>query len=200
VLYNVPGRTGVDLALATVQKLALRPQFTAIKEASTNLQHMSDLVAQVPMTMLCGEDSLLFAALCAGGHGAISATAHLRPDLFVQLYHLVQSQQLVQARALFQLLRPMIGLLFAESNPAPLKAVLTMRGLLREELRLPLTPVSASLRVQLSLALQALMDIPSYPPRMASTPLPARAPVAAVAAAVLTLNQAPTMVRPRVLV
>ncbi len=167
VLYNVPGRTGVNLELDTVQQLARRPQFTAIKEASANLQQMHELVAHVPLAMLCGEDSLLFAALCAGGHGAISAAAHLRPDLFVQLYDLIRDQQLVQARALFQLLRPMIALLFSESNPAPLKAALAMRGLLRDELRLPMTPVSDSLRARLNLALGNLMDIPSYPPRPA---------------------------------
>jgi 4-hydroxy-tetrahydrodipicolinate synthase len=172
VLYNVPSRTGVNLELATVQKLALRPQFVAIKEAGGNLQQMSDLVAQAPLAMLCGDDALLFAALCAGGHGAISAAAHLRPDLFVQLYDLIQAQQLMQARALFQLLLPMIRLLFTESNPAPLKAALAMRGLLREELRLPMTPVSDELRQRLAVALGGLMDIPSYRPRSAAAPQP----------------------------
>jgi len=168
VLYNVPGRTGVNLELATVQKLALRPQFTAIKEAGGDLRHMSELVAQVPLAMLCGDDALLFAALCAGGHGAISATAHLRPDLFVQLYDLIQAQELVQARALFQLLLPMIRLMFTESNPAPLKAALALRGLIRDELRLPMTPVGDELRTRIGIALGGLMDIPSYPPRRAA--------------------------------
>ena len=173
-LYNVPGRSGVNLELATVQKLALRPQFNAIKEAGGNLQQISDLVAHAPLATLCGDDALLFAALCAGSHGAISAAAQLRPDLFVQLYDLIAAQQLMQARALFQLLLPMIRLLFSESNPAPLKAVLAMRGLIREELRLPMTPVSDDLRMRLALALGALMDIPTYPPRRPQVALAAR--------------------------
>ena len=164
VLYNVPARTGVNLELATVQKLALRPQFIAIKEAGGNLQQMSDLVANVPLSMLCGDDALLFAALCSGGHGAISASAHIRPDLFVQLYDLIAAQQLSQARALFQLLLPMIRLLFSEPNPAPLKAALAMRGALRDELRLPMVPVSQGCREQLAAALDALAAIPAYPP------------------------------------
>lgn len=174
VPYNVPARTGVHLELATVQKLALRPQFTAIKEAGGNLQHMTDLVANVPLSMLCGDDALMFAALCGGGHGAISASAHIRPDLFVQLYDLIAAQQLSRARALFQLLLPMIRLLFSEPNPAPLKAALAMRGVLREELRLPMTPASKDCREQLAAALDVLMAIPAYLPAP-SEPAPAPA-------------------------
>jgi 4-hydroxy-tetrahydrodipicolinate synthase len=164
VLYNVPSRTGVNLELASARLLAERPQFAAIKEAGGNLQQMTNLVQHTPLAMLCGDDALLFAALCGGGHGAISAAAHIRPDLFVQLYDLVRAEQLNQARSLFQKLLPLIRLLFSEPNPAPLKAALAMQGLLRDELRLPMTQASSECRTRLIEALAALDGVAPYPP------------------------------------
>lgn len=163
VLDNVPARSGVNLEPATARQLAERPQFAAIKEAGGDLQQISDLVEQTPLAVLCGDDALLFGALCAGGHGAISAAAHIRPDLYVQLYDLVRAGRLDAARALFRRLQPLIHLLYAEPNPAPLKAVLARQGLLRDELRLPLTPASAASRAGLACAVDALMALPSYP-------------------------------------
>ena len=162
VLYNVPARTGVNLELATARTLAQHPQFAAIKEAGGSLQRMKDLVRHTPLAMLCGDDALLFAALCAGGHGAISAAAHIRVDLFVQVYDLVHAGHLAEAMTLFDHLLPVIHLLFSEPNPAPLKAALAMQGLLRDELRLPMTPASSTCRTRLAAALAALDAIPAY--------------------------------------
>ena len=156
VLYNVPARTGVNLELATARRLAERPQFAAIKEAGGSLRQMADLVEHTPLSMLCGDDALLFSALCNGGHGAISASAHIRPDLYVRLYELVRAQRLDEARDLFALMLPMIRLLFSEPNPAPLKAALSMQGLMRDELRLPMTPATGECRSRLAAALEAL--------------------------------------------
>ncbi len=156
VLYNVPARTGVNLELATARRLAERPQFAAIKEAGGSLRQMADLVEHTPLSMLCGDDALLFSALCSGGHGAISASAHIRPDLYVRLYELVRAQRLDEARDLFALMLPMIRLLFSEPNPAPLKAALSMQGLMRDELRLPMTPATSECRSRLAAALEAL--------------------------------------------
>lgn len=162
VLYNVPARTGVNLELATARTLAQHPQFVAIKEAGGSLQRMEELVRHTPLAMLCGDDALLFAALCAGGHGAISAAAHIRVDLFVQVYDLVHAGHLAEAMTLFDHLLPVIHLLFSEPNPAPLKAALAMQGLLRDELRLPMTPASSPCRTRLAAALAALDAIPPY--------------------------------------
>jgi 4-hydroxy-tetrahydrodipicolinate synthase len=171
VLYNIPARSGVNMELATVAALAERPQFAAIKEAGGNLHQLTDFINQTPLSVLCGDDTLLFAALCAGGHGAISAAAHIRPDLYVQLFDLIRDQQLNRARALFRYLLPMIRLLFSEPNPAPLKAVLAMQGKLREELRLPMTPVSQACRGQLATALEHIMAIPLHAVALASPAL-----------------------------
>ncbi|MDR7050346.1 4-hydroxy-tetrahydrodipicolinate synthase [Duganella sp. 3397] len=162
VLYNVPARTGVNLELATARTLAQHPQFAAIKEAGGSLQRMEELVRHTPLAMLCGDDALLFAALCAGGHGAISAAAHIRVDPFVQVYDLVHAGHLAEAMTLFDHLLPVIRLLFSEPNPAPLKAALAMQGLLRDELRLPMTPASSTCRTRLAAALAALDAIPPY--------------------------------------
>lgn len=162
VLYNVPARTGVNLELATARTLAQRPQFAAIKEAGGSLRRMEELVRHTPLAMLCGDDALLFAALCAGGQGAISASAHIRVDLFVQVYDLVHAGHLAEAMTVFDHLLPVIRLLFSEPNPAPLKTVLAMQGLLRDELRLPMTPASDNCRTQLAAALAALDAIPAY--------------------------------------
>ncbi|MYN43346.1 4-hydroxy-tetrahydrodipicolinate synthase [Duganella sp. FT109W] len=168
VLYNVPARTGVQLELATARRLAQRPQFAAIKEAGGSLQQMTDLVQQTPLSVLCGDDVLLFAALCGGAHGAISASAHLRTDLYVQLYDLVRAQRLAEARVLAGRLLPMMRLLFSEPNPAPLKAALAMQGLVHDELRLPMVPATDSCRQQLAAALEVLDALPLYRPAKAA--------------------------------
>ncbi|MBV7537310.1 4-hydroxy-tetrahydrodipicolinate synthase [Duganella sp. sic0402] len=164
VLYNVPARTGVCLELATARKLAQRPQFAAIKEAGGSLQQMMDLVQHTPLAVLCGDDPLLFPALCGGAHGAISASAHIRTDLYVQLFDLVCAQRLDEARALAAQLLPMMHLLFSEPNPAPLKALLSMQGLLHDELRLPMMPATTACKNLLAAALETLAAIPRYRP------------------------------------
>lgn len=130
------------------------------------LQTLADgLIAQgAHGLVVCGDDALLFAALCGGGAGAISASAHIRVDLYVQLYDLVRAGRLAEAMTLFDHLLPVIRLLFSEPNPAPLKAALSMQGLLRDELRLPMTPASDTCRMQLAAALAALDAIPVYLP------------------------------------
>ena len=182
VLYNVPARTGVQLELASARTLAQRPQFAAIKEAGGSLQQMTDLVRETPLSVLCGDDVLLFAALCGGGHGAISASAHIRTDLYVQLFDLVRAQRLVEACALFERLLPMVRVLFSEPNPAPLKAALAMQGLLRDELRLPMVPATPACREHLAAALAALDGVPRYRRAPAATPAaatPTSAPTSA---------------------
>jgi 4-hydroxy-tetrahydrodipicolinate synthase len=162
VLYNVPARTGVHLELATARRLAERPQFAAIKEAGGSLRQMTALVQHTPLSVLCGDDVLLFAALCGGAHGAISASAHIRTDLYVQLFDLVRAQRLDEARTLAAALLPMMQLLFSEPNPAPLKAALSMQGLLRDELRLPMVPATTACKQQLAAALETLDALPRY--------------------------------------
>jgi 4-hydroxy-tetrahydrodipicolinate synthase len=97
VLYNVPARTGVHLELATARRPGRTPQFAAIKEAG-GLRQMAELVQHTPLSVLCGDDVLLFAACAAARTGRLSA--HIRTDLYVQLYDLVRAQRLAEARTL----------------------------------------------------------------------------------------------------
>ncbi|MFZ6645712.1 4-hydroxy-tetrahydrodipicolinate synthase [Undibacterium sp. TJN25] len=160
VLYNIPSRTGVNIDIGTVIALQHCDNIVAIKECGGNLAKMAELVRHTGLKVLCGDDALLFHALCLGGHGAISAAAHVRPDLFVQLHTLAKNGHTAQARELFNQLLPLIQLLFSEPNPGPVKAALAMQGLIQEELRLPMTTMSKTGRAQLASALDKLMAIP----------------------------------------
>lgn len=142
IIYNIASRTGVNIELPTLITLSSDPRFVAIKESSSNIHQVVDCINQTPLGVLSGDDTLLLHTLCAGGIGAISAAAHIRPDLYVDIYNLVRSGDLAQARDVFNKMLPLIRLLFSEPNPAPLKAILASRGDINEELRLPMTPVS----------------------------------------------------------
>jgi len=161
ILYNIPSRTGVNIDLATAIALSANAQFVGIKESSGNLAQLAELIGKTPYKVLSGDDAQILTTLSFGGHGAISAAAHIRPDLYVHLYNLVRTGQMEQTRAVFVQLLPMIKLLFSEPNPAPVKAVLAMQGRVHEELRLPMTPVTKTCRLQLEAALGKVMSIPA---------------------------------------
>jgi len=157
VLYNIPYRTGVNIEVETIRRLAEKPQFAAIKESGGgNLDQLVDLVAQTPLKVLTGEDRMVYINACLGGHGAIAAAAHIRPDLYVKTLALVGNGGLAEARATFAPLVPLIRALFAEPNPGPVKAALALQGLISEELRLPMTPVSPACRERLRGLLQCV--------------------------------------------
>ncbi|WP_211441986.1 4-hydroxy-tetrahydrodipicolinate synthase [Collimonas humicola] len=160
VLYNIPARTGVNIEPATVIALERHANIVAIKECGGSLAQTTELIHHSGLKILCGDDAQLFNTLCLGAHGAISAAAHIRPDLFVRLFELVRAGQIERARALFKQLLPAIHLLFSEPNPAPVKAALALQGHIQDELRLPMTPMSAVGRVKLARALDELMALP----------------------------------------
>ncbi|SDY14001.1 4-hydroxy-tetrahydrodipicolinate synthase [Collimonas sp. OK242] len=160
ILYNIPARTGVNIDVATVIALERHANIAAVKECGGNLAQTMELINHTDLNILCGDDALLFNTLCLGGHGAISAAAHIRPDLFVHLFELVRAGQIGPARTLFRQLLPMIQLLFSEPNPGPVKAALAMQGQMLDELRLPMTPMSAPGRLKLAKALEKLKAIP----------------------------------------
>jgi len=158
VLYNIPYRTGVNIALDTARALAQNPRFVAIKESGAgNLAQLQGLIETTPLKVMSGEDELIFITCCLGGHGAISAAAHLRPDLYRRMIDHIRRGELPAARAITRVLQPMIRLLFSEPNPGPIKAALALQGEIAEELRLPMTPVSAACRAELEHALPAFL-------------------------------------------
>ncbi|QEI06206.1 4-hydroxy-tetrahydrodipicolinate synthase [Pigmentiphaga aceris] len=156
VLYDIPYRTGVTLSAETLLSLADHGNIRGIKDCGGNAETTRALIADGRLAVLAGEDQQLLATLCMGGQGAILASAHIRPDLFSALWRAVADQRLHVARDLFHALMPMIRLMFAEPNPGPVKALLAGYGLMSDELRLPMTPISTELARQLAIVREAL--------------------------------------------
>lgn len=158
VLYNIPARTGINMSVNVIAELAQNPQFIAIKECGHQIK---DLIALNKLSVLNGNDETLFNDLRLGASGAISAAAHVRPDLFVLLFDLVKSGHINHAYNLFEQLLPLIKLLFLESNPAPVKAALAMQGLIKDSLRLPMTSMSTAGQIALRKELEVVLNIPT---------------------------------------
>jgi 4-hydroxy-tetrahydrodipicolinate synthase len=150
VIYDIPYRTGVRIELNTLLTLAEHPQIRAIKDCAGSLDTTLALILDGRLEVLAGDDITMFNTLCLGGHGAIAASAHLRPADFVAMYREIRAGRLEQARALFHKLAPLIRLLASEPNPAPVKAALSTLGSIRDELRPPMTCASAGLQATIA--------------------------------------------------
>lgn len=138
MLYDIPYRTGVKIELPTLLKLAEHPRIEALKDCGGSLHATQALIADGRLALLAGEDHNLFTTLALGGRGAIAASAHLHTAAFVQLVEALRREQTESARRLWRPLTRLINLCFAESNPAPIKAVMARLGQLHNELRAPL--------------------------------------------------------------
>ena len=147
LLYNVPGRTGVDLSAKTVIRLFDDvPNIYGIKEATGSLERTIDLLSQRPeLAVLSGDDTIDFPILASGGAGITSVTANLLPDMKSALVHSALAGDFEKARALNDTLFPINKALFCESNPIPIKAAMYIAGLIETlEYRLPLVAPSAA--------------------------------------------------------
>lgn len=145
LIYNIPYRTAVNVELETLQALARDARVVGIKECGGSVGRLLRLVHETPLRILSGDDSQNFAALCAGAHGTIAASAHIEAALHVRMYALLRDGQLTQARRIAVALQPQIRALFAEPNPAPLKALLAQLGWCAADVRLPFVPASEAL-------------------------------------------------------
>lgn len=160
IIYNIPYRTSVTIEIATIKTLSLNPQFVAIKESGGGqIEPIYQIINETPLKFLSGEDHLIFISGCMGGHGAIAAAAHIRPDLYKKMLCFIQEGNLAAARIIDLQLRPLIKLLFSEPNPAVIKAALAMQGLIHDELRLPMTAASAPTQSQLKILLKEILAI-----------------------------------------
>ena len=158
VLYNVPGRTGVNLAVDTVARLSAFRNIVGLKEASGNIVQMSEVVAAVrsDFLLLSGDDPLAVAAMAIGGRGLISVASNAVPSEMVQVIELAEKGDFAAARRLFSWLLPFLQVNFVESNPIPVKAAMAAMGLIEESYRLPLVPPSAAARDKIMGVLQNL--------------------------------------------
>jgi 4-hydroxy-tetrahydrodipicolinate synthase len=148
VLYNVPGRTGSNVLPATIARLAEVDQIVGVKESCGDLNQIAHVIGAVPdsFSVLSGDDWATLPMLALGGNGVISTASNVAPGEVVDLVRAYRAGDLERARAVHFRLLPLFDVLFCETNPIPVKAALAMRGLLVEELRLPLVPISSANR------------------------------------------------------
>jgi 4-hydroxy-tetrahydrodipicolinate synthase len=157
-LYNVPGRTAVNLQPATALQLAEHPNIMGIKEASGDLAQVMQILRDRParFTVLSGDDWLTLALVAAGGDGLVSVASNEMPGPMRTLVHLMLSGELEKARDWHYRLLPLMDANFLETNPAPVKAALALTGRIRNVLRLPLVPVTEKTRTALAATLRDL--------------------------------------------
>jgi 4-hydroxy-tetrahydrodipicolinate synthase len=157
-LYNVPGRTAVNLQPAVALQLAEHPNVMGIKEASGDLAQIMRILQGRPedFSVLSGDDWLTLALIAAGGDGLISVASNEMPGPMRALVGLMLSGDLERAREWHYRLLPLMEANFLESNPAPVKAALALAGRIRNVLRLPLVPVTEKTRAALADTLEDL--------------------------------------------
>ncbi len=154
VLYNIPGRTGVNLEPATIARLAeAHPNIEAVKESSGNLSQITELFTLVPrrFRVYAGDDAMALGVLGVGGAGLVSVASNAIPSELATMIHAALGNDWPRSRALNHTWFPLISALFLEPNPGPVKALLAAMGRLHETYRLPMLPVGAGTRERLLL-------------------------------------------------
>lgn len=144
ILYNVPGRTGVDMSNDTTLQLAQIPGIIGTKDATGSIERNTDLIRRSPkgFAIYTGDDATGLACLLLGGHGVISVTANVAPKLMQEMCVAAFSGNLEIARAINEKLFLLHTRLFVEANPIPVKWVLAEMGKISQGIRLPLVPMS----------------------------------------------------------
>jgi 4-hydroxy-tetrahydrodipicolinate synthase len=157
MLYNVPGRTSVNLAPETVIRLAAIPNIVAVKEAGGNLEAMAEIIERTPDDFLLysGDDSLTLPVLAIGGAGVVSVASHIIGNEMQQMIRAFQAGDHQAAAALHRKWLPLMKGLFAAPSPVPVKTALQLRGLDVGSVRLPLVPLTDQERNELSRLLDA---------------------------------------------
>ena len=158
ILYSIPGRCGIEIAVPTVKRLAADcKNIIGIKEAGGNADRVSQLRAALgnKFEILSGDDSLTLPFMAVGAQGVISVASNVAPREVATMVRAFASGDTRKALAIHQKLYPLFKDLFVETNPVPVKAALSMLGLIDEEYRLPLVRMSAANRATLNAAMKA---------------------------------------------
>jgi len=158
VVYNVPGRTGVNVDPATLGRLATIPGIVGVKEASGNMGQICEIARSVPedFILLSGDDSLTLPIMSVGGHGVISVASNGLPAEMARMVELAEAGDFAGARLLHNTLMPFMTVNFVESNPIPIKAAMAMMGLLEDRYRLPMVPPRQASRERIAAVLESL--------------------------------------------
>ncbi len=164
IVYNVPGRTGVNIDVATVVRLSAVPNIIGVKEASGNMTQMCEICAAVPseFLVLSGDDALTLPVMSVGGRGIVSVASNEVPSEMAKMVELAEAGDFAGARRLHHELLPLMQINFIESSPIPVKAAMAMMGLVEEVYRLPLVPPRPASRERIANVLRDL-GLPTGP-------------------------------------
>ena len=162
ILYNVPGRTSVNMLPETVGKLSEIKNIVGIKEATGDLKQVSDILeySREGFLVLSGDDFTTLPLLAIGGHGVISVTSNVAPRMVSDMIKAFEAGNLEEAKRLHYKLQPLHRAMFIETNPVPVKTALAMMGMTGEEMRLPLVAMSEANKGKLASALKELGAVP----------------------------------------
>ncbi|KIO58954.1 Dihydrodipicolinate synthase [Caldibacillus thermoamylovorans] len=158
MIYNIPGRSSVNIEPETIIRLSEVPNIKAVKEASGNLVQMTQIIANTPddFVLYCGDDSLALPTLSIGGVGVVSVAAHIIGNEMQQMIQAFFSGNVTEAAKWHQKLLPIMKGLFAAPSPAPVKTALQLKGLNVGSVRLPLVPLTEKERNELAELLKTL--------------------------------------------
>ncbi len=141
VLYNVPGRSGAEIAIDTVARLARHTNVVAIKEAAGSVERVSQILDVCDLTVLSGDDSLTIPMMSVGAKGVISVASNIIPAEIVRLVNSFKAGNIELAMELHKKYYNFFKTIFIETNPVPVKAAMNLKGIIEEEYRLPLCPM-----------------------------------------------------------
>ena len=159
VIYNVPGRTGVNMTADTCIRIASEcPNVIGTKEASGNYAQVSDIIRRAPkgFSVLSGDDDMTLAIMATGGQGVVSVASNVAPKEVAGMAQAMLDGKLAEARELHHRLFPLFKNCFVEANPIPAKAAMAQMGLMTNEVRLPLAPASPKTEETMKKTLQDL--------------------------------------------
>jgi 4-hydroxy-tetrahydrodipicolinate synthase len=158
IVYNVPGRTGVNVDVPTITRLSGVSNIIGVKEASGNMTQMCEICRAVPadFLVLSGDDALTLPVMAVGGRGIISVASNVVPGEMARMVELAERGDFAAARKLHHDLLPLMQINFIESSPIPVKAAMAMMGLLEEVYRLPLVPPRPASRDRIAQVLKEL--------------------------------------------
>jgi 4-hydroxy-tetrahydrodipicolinate synthase len=158
VVYNVPGRTGVNVEVSTLARLAQIENIVGVKEASGNVSQMCEICRAVPsdFIVLSGDDALTLPLMAVGGHGIISVASNEIPAEMVAMVQHAEGNDFAAARAVHSRILPLMTVNFVESNPGPVKAAMAAMGLIEETFRLPMVAPKAESKEKILSVLKSL--------------------------------------------
>jgi 4-hydroxy-tetrahydrodipicolinate synthase len=149
ILYNIPGRSGVSIAIESIVKLADHPKIVAVKEAAGSVERVSDILSWCNIDVLSGDDSLTLPMMSVGAKGVISVASNVIPEQVSRMVKFALADDFVHARQLHQKYFRLFQDLFVDTNPIPVKAALAEMGLIKEVYRLPLCATGRSQKARL---------------------------------------------------